>query len=83
MEVADGINHFVADTSELNIIDALVKVGLAKSKREAREFVSNGSVRINGEKITDLEYIVAKGNGLYGDKFFIRRGKKSYAFLKL
>jgi len=83
MEVADGINHFVADTSELNIIDALVKVGLAKSKREAREFVSNGSVRINGEKITDLEYMVAKGNGLYGDKFFIRRGKKSYAFLKL
>ena len=33
------------------LADLLVETGLAKSKREAREFLANGSVSINGEKI--------------------------------
>ncbi|MDD4532786.1 MAG: tyrosine--tRNA ligase, partial [Bacilli bacterium] len=82
LEVAEGITHFDSDESELNILDALIKVNLAKSRREGREFVSNGSVRINGEKIQDVEYVIKNGEGLYGNMFFIRRGKKSYAFLK-
>jgi len=82
LEVAEGITHFNSDESELNILDALIKVNLAKSRREGREFVSNGSVRINGEKIQDVDYVIKNGEGLYGNMFFIRRGKKSYAFLK-
>ena len=82
LEVAEGITHFDSDESELNILDALIKVNLAKSRREGREFVSNGSVRINGEKIQDVDYVIKNGEGLYGNMFFIRRGKKSYAFLK-
>jgi tyrosyl-tRNA synthetase len=82
LEVAEGITNYQAEEAEINILDALIKVDLAKSRREAREFVSNGSVRLNGEKIEDIDYIVKNGNGLYGNMFFIRRGKKSYAFLK-
>lgn len=82
LEVSEGITHYKSEEKEINILDALIKVGLAKSRREAREFVSNGSVRINGEKITDLNYLVKDGNGLYGNMYFIKRGKKSYSFLK-
>ena len=35
----------------MNILDVLILVGAAKSKREAREFVNGGSVLINGERI--------------------------------
>ena len=48
------------------------------SKREAREFISNGSISVNGEKVTDLEYIVSKESALYKKFIIVRRGKKKY-----
>ena len=66
------------DTEEKNIIDFLVDGGIASSKREAREFVSAGSIMINGEKITDLDFIVDKKNAIDGEILVIRRGKKKY-----
>ena len=63
---------------EQNIVDMLVSTGILSSKREAREFITNGSISVNGEKITDLEYIVNKGNALYNKYIVIRRGKKKY-----
>ena len=35
-----------------NIIDLVTNIGAASSKREAREFITNGAISINGEKIT-------------------------------
>ncbi len=35
-------------------------MGICKSKREAREFITNGSISINGKKITDLEFMLQK-----------------------
>ena len=70
------------DTVELedniNIIDALVLVGACSSKREAREFVSNNSISINGDKINDLDYVVSKDNALHDKYIIVRRGKKKY-----
>jgi len=67
---------------EKNIIDLLVEVGTASSKREAREFISNGAITINGDKVIDLEYIINKSR-LVNDKYIIiRRGKKNYYLIK-
>ena len=41
--------------SNVNIVDFVVNIGIAKSKREAREFIQAGAITINGEKVTDLE----------------------------
>jgi len=41
---------------EMNIVDILVGSKLAKSKREAREFVENGAVSIDNDKITDTMF---------------------------
>lgn len=65
-----------------NIVDVLIELGLASSKREAREFVSNGAVSINGDKMSDLEYIVSKDKAIEGKYIVIRRGKKKYALIK-
>ena len=63
---------------ELNIVDFLVNTGILSSKREAREFVSNGSISINGERINDLELLVNKDKALYNKYVVVRRGKKKY-----
>lgn len=63
---------------EMNIVDMLVNTGILSSKREAREFISNGSISINGERITDLEMLVNKEKALYNKYVVVRRGKKKY-----
>ena len=63
---------------EVGVVDLLVEQGICSSKREAREFIGNGSITINGEKVTDLEYIVNKDNCIDSKYIIIRRGKKKY-----
>ena len=41
------------EAAELNLIDLLVNNSIATSKREAREFISAGSITINGNKMLD------------------------------
>ena len=67
---------------EKNIIDVLVEAEICSSKREAREFVSNNSISINGEKINDLEFIIKKDNAIVDNYTIIRKGKKKYFVIK-
>ena len=62
-----------------NIVDFLVQSGVCSSKREAREFVGNGSITLNGEKITDLEFVVSREVCLCSKYLIVRRGKKKYS----
>ena len=66
------------NSSSNNIVDLLVDTGILSSKREAREFISNGSISLNGEKVNDLEMVVNKETSLYNKYVIIRRGKKKY-----
>lgn len=61
-----------------NIVDLLVEVKAASSKREGRQFVENGAVTINGEVIKDINSIIGKDNAIEGRYIVIRRGKKNY-----
>ncbi len=63
---------------DINIIDLLVEKEICSSKREAREFVTNGSITINGDKITDTEFNVTKSVAIEQKYVVIRRGKKKY-----
>lgn len=58
-------------------LDLLVETGLAASRREGREFLANGSVTINGRKITPLERL-STTDLLHGSLIAIRRGKKAW-----
>jgi tyrosyl-tRNA synthetase len=69
-------------TNSGNIIDILVASSIASSKREAREFVGNGSIRINGEKVTDVNFEITKDVAIEGKIVVVRKGKKSYTLLK-
>ncbi len=80
-ELSEGL-PFAEQAEDINILDALIKSGLAKSKREAREFMNAGAVKVNGEKVTDLEKVLTKEDALAGGYLFLKRGKKLYAVLK-
>jgi tyrosyl-tRNA synthetase len=69
-------------TEDTNIVDALVMVKAASSKREAREFIQNGAVLINGVQEKSLEFTISKDNALGGKYTIVRRGKKNYYLLK-
>lgn len=78
IEVAfKGLVPFKID-SDLNIVDLLVQSNICSSKREAREFLSNGSITFNGEKVMDLDFIVTKDQCIDSKYVIIRRGKKKY-----
>ena len=72
-----GIDPFVVN-EDLNIVDLLIHSGVCSSKREAREFVTNSSITLNGEKITDLEFVLTKDKCIASKYIVIRRGKKRY-----
>jgi tyrosyl-tRNA synthetase len=68
-----------ADTlaAGIPLVDFLVTVGLAASKRESREFLANGSVSVNGTKAAPDDRITEQSL-LHGSLTAIRRGKKNW-----
>jgi tyrosyl-tRNA synthetase len=62
----------------LPLVDAIVLINAAKSKREAREFINGNSIMINGQPVTDENYIIDKGQALFNEYTLVRRGKKNY-----
>ncbi len=69
-------------TSEVPLIDCLVELNLASSKRQARELITSNAITINGNKETDAQIIIAKTNALFNKYTIIRKGKKKYAVIK-
>ena len=65
-------------TEEMNLVEFLVNHKIASSKREAREWITAGSITVNGKRITDLEFIVSKEDALEQTLTIVRRGKKKY-----
>ena len=66
-----------------NIVDILVDLNTASSKREAREFVSGNSIEIKGEKVNNLETIIDEKYLTNDTYLIIKRGKKNYYIGKI
>jgi tyrosyl-tRNA synthetase len=64
-----------------SVIDGLVAVGLAASKREARDFLKQGAIQHNGVVVTDEVLELTPANAKYGKYHLLKRGKKQFALL--
>ena len=64
------------------LCQGLVEAKLASSNREARQFLQNGAVTVNGDKVTDMNFLLSKENAIEGKFIVLRRGKKLYALVK-
>lgn len=77
LEVAfKDVDHFEFEDS--NLVDFLVNAHICSSKREAREFITSGTISINGEKCVDTGCVIDKNWLLNAKYVVIRRGKKKY-----
>ena len=72
-----GVPNFELKENEL-LIDMLVNNNIASSKREAREFLTNNAISINGKTLTNEEIVVDKSIAIDGKIVVVRRGKKKY-----
>ena len=83
-EIKDGFKD--VPNFEINdnytLIDLLVNNGVSSSKREAREFISAGSITINGEKSLDENELITKDKAINNEILIIRKGKKKYYMCK-
>jgi len=79
----DGLPCTTLTGADVSIVEALVATDLAKSNRQAREFLSNSAVSVNGEVVTDQAFVMAPGLALEGRYFVLRRGKKLFHLVKV
>lgn len=62
---------------EKNLVDLLVDNNICSSKREAREFINNGAIVINDEKILE-DKMITKYLAIDESILVLRKGKKKY-----
>lgn len=67
----------VSVAGAIPIVDALVALGFAKSKGEARRLIAGGGARIAGEKVSDEAVVVT----VAGEAVRISAGKKHHGLL--
>ncbi|UJF16188.1 tyrosine--tRNA ligase [Jeotgalibaca sp. MA1X17-3] len=85
-EIAQGFKNmptFEASTEEQDLVTWLVDLGIEPSRRQSREDIKNGAISINGDKITELDFVVKAENSFDKRFIIVRRGKKKYFLVKL
>jgi tyrosyl-tRNA synthetase len=79
-DILDLFNEEEIKTVEANknIVDFITDMGVVSSKREAREFIGNGAISINGNKVESIDIVV--DDNMFIDNTFIvvKKGKKNY-----
>jgi tyrosyl-tRNA synthetase len=65
------------------LVDALVTVGLVKSKSEARRQIEQGGVSVNQQREKSADRVLGAADWLAGGHVLLRKGKKDYALLRV
>ena len=65
----------------INVIEILMLSNLFESKSEARRLIQQNGVKINGEKVTDINMMIDSGQ-LDNNTLLIQKGKKNFKKLK-
>lgn len=78
----DGLPTLALGRDRTGLLDALAESGLAKSKSEARTFISSGAVSINGQRMDAMDHALGDADRRFNRYTVLRRGKKQYALIK-
>jgi len=71
------------EDGSMTIVDLLAETGLAKSKGEARRFLTEGGVYLNNHRCSDPAQGIGTHNLLEGRFLVLRKGKKNYHLVKV
>ena len=66
------------DIKELGsgVIDLLVESGLCQSRKDAKRAINEGGIYINGERLTETDFVPSDSQLLHDRYLLLRRGKK-------
>lgn len=80
-EIEQGFKNMPSvdvENKKENIVIWLTDNGIEPSRRQARQDVSNGAIRINGQKVTDIDAEIDPAAHFDGKFVIVRKGKKHY-----
>lgn len=79
---SDGMEKTIID-NEFSVVDVISDItNLARSKKMAREHIKNNAVKINGEIINDLNFLIKKADSFFEKYSIIKLGKKKYHMIE-
>lgn len=83
-EIQDGFKDVpsIELSEDKPLLDVLIDAKLASSRRESREFIKNNAISVNGEKVTDLSFVIKKEDAIEQTFTVLKRGKKRHALVK-
>ncbi len=67
----------------VDILEFLANTGICESKTEARRLVTQGGLLIEGEKISDIKYMLTESRFGEAGQCLLRKGKKHYYRLRI
>jgi tyrosyl-tRNA synthetase len=66
------------ELAQMRVADLLTRVGLAESKKRARELLADGAIYLNGRKMGAQDAPVGPEGALFGRFIILRRGRRTY-----
>ncbi|MEM8499948.1 MAG: tyrosine--tRNA ligase [Pseudomonadota bacterium] len=84
----DGLPCTELTGASMSLLDALVASGLAQTPRgeitlgQARKFIQGKAVRVNGQKISDIDAVLERETAMHSRFHLLKRGKKLFHLLK-
>ena len=76
-------NSKIEVKDKMKLEDLLIFIKAASSKREAREFIKNNAVSVNGIKTNDALKEFDKEDALFNKYLVVKRGKKNYYLIEI
>ena len=73
-----GNQDIACVNSNVNVVDFIANMGVVNSKREAREFIGNGAIAINGDKVESIETEITDDMFIDNTYIVVKKGKKNY-----
>lgn len=70
------------ENKEYTLVEFLTSTKIASSNREARELITNNSISINGDKITDIEAKIGIAHQLCNEYTIVKKGKRNCFIIK-
>ena len=74
--IPDDIESVKIESEGVNILDLLVRLGFVQSKGEAKRLIQGGGVKLDGEKLSDMSYMVKPNMDVV-----LQAGKRKFAKL--
>ena len=73
----DNMPTVKLDSTNISIVDAIIKTGIAPSKGQARTLITQGGISLNDEKISDVNYQLSEKDFSEGYAI-LKKGKKVF-----